>query len=306
MKTSISFSDGRPIGIVNNGKYKNKIVGILEGEPKESNKVPHKLDKEFFDSLSRKKYGRITALTKEKLKKYLKRKTRPEGTLGEMYDEAMIYYKDGQNKSIEIFDGEIEPVPHPTKRECLYVAGPSGAGKSTYVSKYAKNFLKLFPDRELVLFSKVDDDECLDELEPSRIKINEDLINEPLTAEEFEDCLVIFDDTDTISDKKLRDAITNLKEDILETGRHFNTYCIITSHLINNYKETRKVLNECHSITMFPSSGSAHPIRYCLKNNVGLSKKDIDKVFKLPTRWVTAYKHYPQAIMYSSGAYLLG
>lgn len=306
MATSLSFHEGRPIGIINKGKHKNKLIGIVEGKPKQENKIPHKFSNDFFKSLDRKKYGRITALVKEKLKQHVKKGIEPvDEPLKSIYEEAVKYYKDGEGKTVEITDGEIEPVPHPTKRECLYVAGPSGSGKSTYVSKYAKNFKKMFPDKEIILFSKVGDDECLDKLDPYRINITEDLIDEPIGAEELKDSLVIFDDTDTIANKKLRDAITALKEDILETGRHYNTYCIITSHLINNYKETRKVLNECHSITMFPSSGSAHPIRYCLKNNVGMSKKDIDKVFKVPSRWVTAFKHYPQCVMYSCGAYLL-
>lgn len=222
-----------------------------------------------------------------------------------LYNQVKKYIKEREKKEIIIYDGDIQPIPNINTRECIYVAGPSGSGKSTYVSKYAMEYRKLFPKNEIYVFSRVSNDECIDKLNPKRIAIDNELVKNPISPDELSNSLVIFDDTDTIPDKKTRDSITSLKNDLLETGRHEDVYVCITSHLINNYKETRTVLNESHSITVFPSSGSSYSIKYILKNYGGMDTASIQKALSLPSRWITLKKSYPQAILYSKGIYLL-
>lgn len=199
----------------------------------------------------------------------------------------------------------INVIPNIDTREVCYVAGASGSGKSTWISNYAKEYIKLFPDNKIFLFSRVDDDKCLDELNPNRILMDESLIKDPIHPSELSNSLVVFDDTDTIPDKKLKDALNNLKRDVLEIGRHENIYVCITSHMIANYKETRTVLNEAHLIVFFPSSGSTYQITYMLKQYFGLNKNQIDKILHLPSRWVCAKRTFPQCVLYEKGVYLL-
>ena len=56
------------------------------------------------------------------------------------------------------------------------------------------------------------------------------------------------DDTNALRDKGLKKAIESLKVEILETGRHFKTTLIITSHLACKGNETKSILKEAHSI----------------------------------------------------------
>jgi hypothetical protein len=198
------------------------------------------------------------------------------------------------------------PVAEKNQREVLYVTGPSGSGKSTYVGNYLKEFFgkRSNKEQEYFVISSVPEDGVLDKFHPIRVPIDSDLVNDPLTTEDFRDSLVVFDDTSTISNKKYQTAVNNIRDDLLEQGRHTNSTLCITSHLMSDYKNTRKVLNECTSVTFFPRSGSTYQIRQFLKTYMGLDTDMIKKIMKLKSRWVTAYKTYPNYILYDGGVFL--
>lgn len=285
---------------------KTKIVYLADemDNKKEKNKISklkyddlELLDNNYFDSMKMPK-----RLNVDKFKSKLVGRSKIDKKI---YNKTVDYVDNKKDKEIIIHDGEVMPLPMKDTRECIYVAGPSGSGKSTYISNYAKNYKKMFPKNKIFVFSRVDEDNCIDKLDPIRIKIDEELINDPIDPKELSDSLVIFDDTDTIPNKKLKDAVNQLKSDLLEVGRHGNTYVAVTSHLLTNYKESRTILNEAHAITLFPGSGSSYSIRYVLKNYGGLENKDIDKILRLPSRWITFRKLYPQLILYAKGMYLL-
>jgi hypothetical protein len=211
-------------------------------------------------------------------------------------------------KKIMIDDGKLTPVPNDSGRETPYIAGQSGSGKSTLTAEYAGNFKKMYKDGDIFLFSRLDEDPSLDKIKPTRIKIDDSLVHDPIdiTKEIQDGSLIIFDDIDTIQDKKQRDAVYKLLNDVLEIGRHINCYCIVTNHLINpsDRKFGRCILNECSSISFFPKSGNAHQISYVLKNYLGFSTKQIKKVMKLPSRWVTVFKNYPTCVLYEQGCFI--
>jgi len=206
---------------------------------------------------------------------------------------------------LALADGKFQQVPDPdTERQILYITGASGSGKSTYCKHYCKQFKRLYPKRPIYLFSAISEDESLDEINPQRILIDDSLVSAPLQAEDFQNCLVIFDDTDCISNKKHRDAVNAVLSAILETGRHFNTYCILTFHLATGGKDTRRILNECHSVTYFPFSGSNVGTKRLLEDYLGLDKKTIKKIKDQKSRWATIYKNYPNVIMTESNIWL--
>jgi len=193
------------------------------------------------------------------------------------------------------------PIKKKNNREILYIAGPSGAGKSTYVNDFVGKYKKKNPKSDIYLFSRVENDESLDKLNPIRIKINEELIDDPVNIlEEVNDGdLVIFDDTDTISDKSLLKAVNQIKHDILETGRHKNICCVITSHLINgnDKKDMRTIFNEAHTITIFPNSGNKHGMNYMLNNYLGIPKKRADELLKTKSRYLTFSTTAPNYVL---------
>jgi hypothetical protein len=200
--------------------------------------------------------------------------------------------------SLTLTDGKFQQVPDPeTERQILYITGASGSGKSTYTANYIKNYQKMFPERPIYCFSALKDDESLDVVKPQRIIIDDSIWKDPIDVSEFKNSLVVLDDIDVISDKKQRDAVYSIMNQILEVGRHFKITCIITNHLPTSGKDTRRVINECHSITYFPHSGTARGIKYLMIEYLGLDKHQLKKIKGLKSRWATIFKNYPNVIM---------
>jgi hypothetical protein len=69
-------------------------------------------------------------------------------------------------------------------------------------------------------------------------------------------------------------------------------------------KDTRRILNECHSVTYFPFSGSNVGTKRLLEDYLGLDKKTIKKIKDQKSRWATIYKNYPNVIMTESNIWL--
>jgi hypothetical protein len=193
----------------------------------------------------------------------------------------------------------FQPIPNPSvERQISYITGCSGSGKSYYTRKYCAEFAKLFPKRNIYLFSSISSDDSIDSLKGlNRIKLSPEFIEENWEIEDFRDCLVIFDDTDCITDKKTRNKVNSILNMILETGRHTNTYCIYTSHLACAGNDTKRILNEANSITFFPETAGGRTLKYLLESYMGLDKNQIKKIKALPSRWITVCKSYPRAII---------
>jgi energy-coupling factor transporter ATP-binding protein EcfA2 len=232
------------------------------------------------------------------------------GTLGGKLVSVAPQEEEGQKrtyKHVELPEGSrFQLVPNTTKeREIIYITGPSGSGKSTFTSNYIKEYKKKFKNGDIFLFSALSEDEVLDKHNVKRIKLSAALITDKLTSADFENALVIFDDIDVISDKKIREAVIATLNSVLEVGRHFKTYCIITNHLPTAGKDTRRVLNEAHEIVYFPHSGSMKGINYLLKEYIGFDNKEIKAIKKLKSRWCCIFKNYPQLAMTERNLWLL-
>lgn len=189
------------------------------------------------------------------------------------------------------------------KRDCLYICAPNQSGKTTYVARYLEKYKKRYPNKEIYLFSKLAEDPILDKFNPIRVDISKLKLRDN-TLDFLKNSLVIFDDVDQILEKKDMQKIQKLINEILCNGAHFNIGIIVTNHLLSDYKNTRCILNECSSITIFPKSGCAHHLQYLLKNYVGFDPKQIETLKNLDSRWVTIFKNYPQIVLYQNGVYI--
>lgn len=310
MLTFDKSETGRLIASVEGGEYHKKKL-YLEINPQAKKEIKIKdpmsfLGKDFFKATSN---NRITQLQLHKLTKCLERDIPPEDDfLYDLYLKAKKHLDNAGSREIVLSSGRIQVIPNKDQNqgERVYVAGPSGSGKSTWTSNYVKEFRKLFPSRELYIFSKVEKDEVLDKLDPIRIALDEEIIDDPITIEELQKSICVFDDIDTIANKHVLDSVMNLRSQILSEGRHENVYCICTSHQLMNYKKTRDLINESSLVIFFLGSGSDYHIDRFLKNYCGLSKGDVYKIMHLPSRWCCIHKNYPLYCVYESGCFLLG
>lgn len=216
--------------------------------------------------------------------------------------------EDDLGSEFEIDDGKLIPVPNIDTRQILFISGPSGSGKSTLASKWLEMYKKIFPNKEILLFSRKPSDPVLDRLKVSRFIIDESIIEHPIDfTKDLKDFgCVVFDDCNTFQNDGVKKAVSKLMHDILEVGRSFGIYCVITSHLLspNEKKDSRTIWNEAQEICIFPKSGSRHSMEYALKNYCGFDKKTINEILSLPSRWVIIGKSYPQYVLYENGCFM--
>lgn len=211
----------------------------------------------------------------------------------------------GKRKEIILTDGKLIPIPRFDKRDSFFIAGPEGSGKSFLCSMIIKQYKKMFKKNPFFLFSKVMEDDALDALEPNRIELNDELLHDPIEVHEMEDSIILFDDIDTIHDKKLLEELRRIRDSVLEIGRHKNCYILSTAHNMTNSKATKMSLLESANVGFFPKMGDSYHINRYLKEYGGLSKDQIKKIYSLPSRWVIHHKRAPNYIMYEKGIYLL-
>lgn len=302
----LSFNQGRPIAIVRGGKYNNKIVYVdtETDEPIKNNPLD-----QIEDIFKGSKKSKLTKSQIARIKKAIKNNedVPVDDDIYEIIDKAKKKSHERSKKEFKIFDnGVIQPLPRFNKTERCFIAGQTECGKSHWCKNYLKQLRKVHPDKKIFVISDVDEDPEIDEIENlERLELTDELEDKkPPAPEVFADSIVLFDDIDSIQNKKVYQMVQGLRDSLLRRGRHEDISVLVTSHLLTNYKDTRIILNECNSITLFCRSGSTYGIKYLLKRYIGLDKKQIQKVLNLPSRWVTIYKNYPSYIIYEKGIYM--
>lgn len=167
------------------------------------------------------------------------------------------------------------------------------------------------PSKHIYLLSRIEDDESFRDLisDGTIIPIdlnNKDIITTPIDSKkEIGNSLAIFDDYELL-DKKVQKSVEITLKDVLLNGRDqankgHDIYCAVTGHQLSNRDKTRDILNECSTVSFFPKAGGVHSINYTLSKYCGLSKKQIEKIIVLPSRWITIHKRYPNYILWSGG-----
>jgi len=219
--------------------------------------------------------------------------------------------KDGDDnfEELSLSNGfTFQQIPNKNKeRDCIYVAGMAGSGKSYYMMQFVKEYIKVYPKRNIYLFSYKNEDKSLDSIKKiERIDINDkDFLNEELTYEDFKSSLVIMDDVDCVPNKKLKTKILNLVNQLLQIGRSYEITVCWACHEVLNSHETKIILSECHSLTIFPRTMGNRKLKYLLEEYFGFDKQQIQKINSLKSRWTTIYKTYPKVIMSQHDIYVL-
>ena len=266
-----NFSGGSPLATLKEGST-TKTVYLL----------PDPTKKKLLLSITKRK-KRITKADRRKFKK------------------ALSNFKTFDK--LETEKGEFFPLADPDTIEKIYVSGPSGVGKSTFLSNWIKNSKKLLKgENEVLVFSSVDRDNAIDRLDPVRYDLDE-LVDDPLPPEELENSITIFDDTDTIQNNTVKQAVAALRDYLLEQGRHYRVRMLITSHLLTNYSHTRRILNEATGVVIFPKGGGTYFQKRFLTTYAGLAPIEIKKILDLPSRWVYIKKTYPMLVIYEKGIF---
>jgi len=296
---SLSKSSGKEIAHALNG---DKIY-LNESDPTDNQGELFEL---IDEKVVRKLIGRrINTIEINLLKKAIQIKQRPlQEYLAAAYDKLITMY-DKKNQSEIIMDSGDLMLSPSKKRHRLFIAGASGCGKSTFLCAYVKDFLKKNPHFKIILFSDVDQsgDKVLSSLEMIRVSLDEKLVDHPIEPHELANSIVIFDDVDSIQNKKIKLAVELLCDSCLLQGSTKNNIeVIVTRHASSDYRATRVATMNCTHFVFFPASKVS--LAYTLQK-LGLDKKQIARAMSLPTRWGIICTQHPMMVLYQSGAYIL-
>jgi hypothetical protein len=166
------------------------------------------------------------------------------------------------------------------------------------------NYLRAFPKNPIFIFSQLVEDDSLADLGKhlKRIVIDERIVTEPFSYKDFANSLIIFDDVDALKNKIIKKAIDQLKNEALSLGRHEAITVIVTSHQSCKGFETKDILLESTSCTFFLHGGNNYTT--ILKSYLGFNDKDIKRLKKIKSRWITLHKQAPQIIMTENDIFL--
>lgn len=308
----LSLKRGKEIAIFDNGILKGKKVFIYA-----ENDFTKKKPSEFIIEAKERvklipthyfRNKRIKIKDEKILKNHIKndhKLNEIDEPLHEHYIKIQQLIEERLKTNLDFQDKNVKLFPLPQKySERIYVPAPSGSGKSTWIGEYLKQLRIKYPNRTIVIFSRVDKDKPLDRFSNvERINL-EDFAEDPPKVEDFKGDILIFDDVDTILDRDIVKVLRKFRDDVLEVGRHFNITCISTSHLIANFHATRTLINEAQAVVLFGKGGSFGQIRSFLERYLGFDREFIDELKDLPTRWFYIHKEYPQYIIHEKGAIL--
>ena len=192
------------------------------------------------------------------------------------------------------------------ERLVMFVVGRNGCGKSTFIQKLLTNYLKVYKNRKILLFSTQEYDDKLDKVfkdKINRVDLGEEFINSPFSLDEIRNTICIFDDVDSIRDKKLKEALFKLRDDILKNGRSHtgdrneDIDIIITNHDVLGGHDTATMIRESFFYVVFPKGSTSHAINTICKKYAGLKNDHIKRIINNPARCVVIHNTHPGFVL---------
>lgn len=202
-------------------------------------------------------------------------------------------------------------VPGKTRR-ADFIFGPADSGKSTFASeRIIDPYKKKYPNNPFYLVSPKDDDKTVNRRNPVRLDPTFDnfLGDEPLTLEEMDPCIILFDDCESIADNAIRKAVDSFRDICLTRGRSLGISVVTIMHVHMGGHATKILILESSTITYFPKAGQLKGIHDILKIYGGLEEDTIKEMMKLGDGGahssVTFYKRFPNWVATEHQFFLL-
>lgn len=296
----LSLSRGKPIAVALN---RDGIV-VYTIHVTDENDLPdivvdnvlELITKEDIESLQ--KTFKLGKIEKKILEKALKDNTLMEN-LNTKLTQAMEILKElGESKLKREIDFRDDPdvfkvIPlighHTTNYDrSIALIGPSGSGKTFLAKEIIKQDVK---KRPVCVFSKIEDDESLQELKRMRTPVDgksrmiqvalqtEDDLSMLPTNKDLKDTICLFDDLDSFVGDKA-DFLRGYRDSILECGRHNNITVMSTSHILLNRSKTKTVLNECELLCLFPGA-NRHATHKFIQDRFGMRLDEANRILSI-------------------------
>jgi hypothetical protein len=225
-----------------------------------------------------------------------------EEDLSKVYHFIVDEISSGRIKRQIISDNTLQVLPNDDQNSrCIRLMGQSGQGKSVWCGNYARNYHRIFPERDIYVFSFIlDPDPAYEGIPIIKIPLNRQLVEEcpEQDIREFEKSLVIFDDAENCNDKVLLKYIDSLRDRMHTMGRKLKINVLHCEHLTCNFKASRISLLESSAYVIFPSGSSRRNLKYLLDNYTNLSEEKVKHILNIRgSRWVFIRKSIPGMII---------
>jgi hypothetical protein len=145
------------------------------------------------------------------------------------------------------------------------------------------------------LFSNIKDDPIVLSIKATKIKLNHQIVEDPIKARELKNTLCIFDDYGS-TNEDLTKALDRLRDNILNVGRHHNIAIINTNQILFEGHRSRSAITNASHIVLFPVS-SIHQVVGFLNRYLHLDKHLITKIKNIKTRWLIIHRNTPSYIL---------
>jgi len=303
---SLSLSKGKPVCIIDDNPNKKIYINtenVFDDEDKDANIETTRENREKIFKNFIKLDKKLTSSEMNKMIECYKDESKVDnveehlGKLSRKYEDAKMFVNNSLKKFLDYGkDATLFPIVEPLdKASChLFLSGQTGSGKSYFLSQ----FLKHNPPKKLqpiLLFSPVKNDPSLKSIKGL---VQVDLVEfeeEHKRDLEYDDipekAICLFDDIE--SDSNFSKFLMNLRDKVLEVGRHKCQSCFTISHNPMGHNKTKASIRESFYAVIFPHSNP----RDCgalLSKYFGYTKKMIDEVMATKSRWVMVSKRVPQ------------
>lgn len=149
-----------------------------------------------------------------------------------------------------------------------------------------------------------DDDDSIEWTSTSKVlffPIDETLLSDPPPLSLFENTLCIFDDVESNVEQRVRAGILELRDSLINTGRHHQIDVIVARQQLLDFGTTRTLLNNIYQIVGFPKSAGKHHFAAFLERYMALDKGIIHNIMNTPSRWVLINRSQPQYVLSQAG-----
>lgn len=167
------------------------------------------------------------------------------------------------------------------QRDVLFLTGASGSGKSTASADCARTFCEVFSrsGRQPNVYIVCPDDPALDPafknpgfewgwVSPEALA--DDIPPLETLAEGDDPCLVIFDDTEAVSNKAAARAVETFSQACLERGRKRRIHVHFIGHRAAAGRSTRVILQEQNAVWLPTNGSGSGNVKYLLEKHLGI------------------------------------
>lgn len=308
---------GRAVAVVCGGEYDGTIVRLLEREAPEEKEAPRRHPRDVLAEedfvIDPEKYKllrpeqRLAIADAIAAGDFAEEESEEEDPLPmrRVHRRAAMVYRAKASKEYRIEDGKMVVLPD-RQPERVFVAARSGAGKSCWAASYMREYLEMFPDRKIYLFSTHESERAYQQLDHIAIPLDQDFAEHLPSLEDLSGSLCVFDDCDNLTDKKVAVACDALNANLVANGRKYDIHVLTLAHMVTEYRRTRVQLMEANRTVLFPQGGSQYHNQRYLKVYAGLGAQQINALLAERSRWVCLDLRAPPSYVTENAVVVLG